>query len=258
VDARLLLRTEAGFGFIGPTGVEQLGLLSARILELSATAVTLASSGTLAAVLNAEGVWSARRGDSPVTLMDARPGLIRPSVDGYGFIWTATSNGADGIQATELNGISHIVEAALAEDDRVVSIAVSRDSARLLLLVDGSSGPRLIVAAILRDPATNVPARLGQFEQLTVAAGVPIDAAWVDEVRVAALFADSEGVIAQMVEVGGRTRSLGRPAGAIQIVGGNGGVEGLRVLTAEGVVLEPRGSGWQSTGTRALFLGTQQ
>ncbi len=258
VDARLLVRTDEGFGFAGAAGVEPIDALSSRVIELGASAVTLGPSGTLAAALAGEGVWSVRTGDAPPALLDARPGLIAPSVDGYNFLWSVTADGAGGIRATELNGTTHAVEASITAGDRIVSIDVSRDDARVLLLLDGGTGPRLVVAAIIRDAESNVPVRLGQFEQLPIVEGTPIDAAWVDEVRVAALVADDEGVVAQLFEIGGRTRSLGRPAGAIQLVGGNGGTEGLRTLTADGAVLEPRGSGWQATGTRALFLGVQQ
>lgn len=258
VDARLLVRTEESFGFLGAAGVEPLGLLSDRVIELGATAVTLGPSGTLAAALTDTGVWSVRTGDVPPALLDARPGLVAPSVDTYSFLWTATASGAGGIRATELDGTSHAVEAPIADGDRVVSIDVSREGARVLLLLDGDSGPRLVVAAIIRDVASNVPVRLGQFEELAVVDGTPIDAAWVDEVRVAALVSDDDGPLAQLLEIGGRARSLGRPAGAVQLVGGNGGTDGLRALTIDGVVLEPRGSGWQSTGARAIFLGVQQ
>ncbi|KQV24457.1 MULTISPECIES: GerMN domain-containing protein [unclassified Microcella] len=258
VDARLLLRTEETFGFAGASGVEPLGDLTDRVIELGATAVTLGPSGTLAAALTEAGVWSVRTGDMPPGLLDARPGLVAPSVDGYSFLWTATASGAGGIRATELDGTIHAVEAPIAEGDRVVSLDVSRDDARVLLLLDGGSGPRLVVAAVIRDPASNVPVRLGQFQELPVDDGTPIDAAWVDEVRVAVLTSDIDGALAQLLEIGGRSRSLGRPADALQLVGGNGGVEGLRALTIDGVVLEPRGSGWQSTGTRAVFLGVQQ
>lgn len=258
VDARLLVRTEEGFGFLGASGVEPVGILSDRVIELGATAVTLGPSGTLAAALTDAGVWSVRTGEVPAALLDARPGLVAPSVDGYSFLWTATASGAGGIRATELNGTVHAVEAPIASGDRVVSIDVSRDDARVLLLLDGGSGPRLVVAAIIRDVASNVPVRLGQFEELPIADGTPIDAAWVDEVRVAALLSDADGALAQLLEIGGRSRSLGRPADAVQLVGGNGGADGLRALTIDGVVLEPRGSGWQSTGARAVFLGVQQ
>ncbi|GAA1689625.1 LpqB family beta-propeller domain-containing protein [Microcella alkalica] len=258
VDARLLVRTEESFGFVGASGVEPLGLLSERVLDLQATAVTLGPSGTLAAALTDAGVWSVRTGEAPAALLDARAGLIAPSVDGYSFLWTTTASGAGGIRATELNGTIHAVEAPIAEGDRVVSIDVSRDDARMLLLLDGGSGPRLVVAAIIRDVQSNVPVRLGRFEELPIVGGTPIDAAWVDEVRVAALVSDVDGALAQLLEIGGRSRSLGRPADAVQLVGGNGGAEGLRALTVDGVVLEPRGSGWQSTGARAVFLGIQQ
>jgi len=87
VDARLLVGTDDAFGFVGASGIEPLGALSDRVLELGATAVTLGPSGTLAAALAPGGVFSVRTGDAPPALLDARGGLIAPSVDGYSFVW---------------------------------------------------------------------------------------------------------------------------------------------------------------------------
>lgn len=259
VDPRVLLRTEEGFGFATGADVEPLGTLSPAIIELGATAVTVASSTrTLAAALTAEGVWAVRAGDAPPVLLDDRPGLVAPSIDGYQFVWSATAASTGSIRATELDGTVHEVEAALPDDARVVSIAVSRDDARVLLLLDGPGGPRLVYAAVIRDEASGVPVRLGELRDLPINGDIAVDATWVDEVRVASITRTGEQSLVELHELGGRSRPLGLPQGGVQIVGGNGGVDGVRVLGVDGVVFEPRGSGWQNTGLRASFLGTQQ
>lgn len=258
VDPRVLLRTEEGFGFATGADVEPLGTLSPAIIELGATAVALASSRTLATALTAEGVWALRAGDSPPVLLDDRPGLIAPSIDGYQFVWSATAVSTGSIRATELDGTVHEVEAALPDDARIVSIAVSRDDARVLLMLDGPGGPRLVHTAVIRDEASGVPVRLGELRDLPLNGDTAVDATWVDEVRVASITRTGEQSLVELHELGGRSRPLGLPQGGLQIVGGNGGVDGVRVLGIDGVVFEPRGSGWQNTGLRASFLGTQQ
>lgn len=258
VDPRVLLRTEEGFGFATGADVEPLGTLSPAIIELGATAVALASSRTLATALTAEGVWALRTGDSPPVLLDDRPGLIAPSIDGYQFVWSATAASAGGIRATELDGTVHEVEAALPDDARIVSLSVSRDDARVLLMLDGPGGPRLVHTAVIRDEASGVPVRLGELRDLPLNGDTAVDATWVDEVRVASITRTGEQSLVELHELGGRSRPLGLPQGGVQIVGGNGGVDGVRVLGIDGVVFEPRGSGWQNTGLRASFLGTQQ
>lgn len=258
VDPRLLLRTDEGFGFATGGDVEPLGTLSPAIIELGATAVALASSRTLATALTAEGVWAVRAGDAPAVLLDERPGLIAPSIDGYQFVWSATAASAGGIRATELDGTVHEVEAALPDDARIVSLSVSRDDARVLLMLDGPGGPRLVYTAVIRDETSGVPVRLGELRDLPLNGETAVDATWVDEVRVASITRSGEQSLVELHELGGRSRPLGLPQGGVQIVGGNGGVDGVRVLGADGIVFEPRGSGWQNTGLRASFLGTQQ
>ena len=266
VDGRLLAMTEErdGFGFsAGSSGVEAIGRLSERVIELGATAVTLGPTRTIAAVQNADGVWVVRSNDLATQLVDTRPGLIAPSIDGFQLTWTATADAAGDVNAITSAGEILTVEATIPADARLVSIEVSRDDTRILMFLDGVGGPRLVVGAIVREEATGRPIRIGDLIDIpidgaTAAGAEAVDAAWVDEVSVASILATEQGTAVELHEVGGRSRSLGRPPGAVQIVGGNGGVAGLRVLTDSGVVFEPRGSGWQSTGLRASFLGVQQ
>lgn len=266
VDPRLLVQSEDGdFGYSTRDGIEPIGTLSARVIELDAVAVALAPTRTLATLLNADGVWAVRTGDAPSVLLDDRPRLISPTIDGYTFVWSVAAQGGE-IRAIELDGTVHEVEAALPDNARVVSLDLSRDDARVLILLDGPGGARLVYAAVIRDEGSGVPIRLGEFRDLPLNGERPIDAAWVDEVRVASITGSGadgdtgadEVTLVELHEIGGRSRPLGLPPGATQIVGGNGGVDGIRVLGAQGIVYEPRGSGWQNTGLQASFLGTQQ
>ncbi|QOD93195.1 GerMN domain-containing protein [Chryseoglobus sp. 28M-23] len=259
VDARTLALTEDGFGFVTGAGeIEALGALAASVDARGATRLVLGPSRTIAALLGPEGVWLARTSSAPDLLLDARPGLIAPSVDGYQFVWSVPADGDGGIIAFELDGTPREVEAALPDDQRIVAMQVSRDDTRVLLLLDGATGPRLVVASVVRDEATGVPVRLGELRELPISGESAVDATWVDEVRVASVATTEDGTLVELHEIGGRTRSLGLPPGAAQIVGGNSGVEGIRVLGESGSIFEPRGSGWQSTGVRASFLATQQ
>lgn len=258
VDPRVLLRTDAGFGFATGSELEPLGTLSEQVIDLEATAVTLAPNRTLAAVLTAEGAWAVSAGEAQPALLDERDGLIAPSIDGYQFVWSVPASAPGAIRATELDGTVHDVEAALPADSTVVSLSISRDDARVLIMLDGRGGPRLLVAAVTRDETSGVPVRLGELRELPLNGDLAVDAAWVDEVRVASITRTDEQTLVELHEIGGRSRPLGLPRDAVQIVGGNGGLDGIRVLGADGVVFEPRGSGWQGTSLRASFLGTQQ
>lgn len=258
VDPRVLLRLDQAFGFATGGELEPLGTLSARVIELDARAATLAPARTLASVLTPSGVWAVPSGDALPVLLDARPGLVDPGIDGYQFVWSVPAGAPGALRAIELSGTVHEVESALPADSRVVSLAVSRDDARLLIMLDGPGGPRLVVAAVIRDETSGVPVRLGELRELPLNGTAAVDAAWVDEVRVASITRTDEQTLVELHEIGGRSRPLGLPRDAVQIVGGNGGIDGIRVLGADGVVFEPRGSGWQATSLRASFLATQQ
>jgi hypothetical protein len=262
VDARLLLRDEERLGFAGGGALDELPGISAAVVDLEADAIAFSYDQRLAAVRSPAGVSVLREGSDEAVLVDARPGMIAPAIDGYGVVWSASADAAaaspGALRVSLIDGSAQAVQTGLGAGDRLVSIAVARDDARVLLLLDGSGGPRLVVAAVIRDEATGLPLRLGSFETLPIAEGAPIDATWVDPVRVAAIVDAEESAFVQLVEIGGRSRSLGRPTDAVQIVGGNNGIDGLRVLDSAGLVLEPRGSGWQPTGREAVFLGVQQ
>jgi hypothetical protein len=258
VDPRLLLRTDDEFGFATGGDVEPVGALSALVVELGATAVALGPNRSLAAAVTEQGVWAVGTAGATPVLLDERPDLIGTSIDGYQFVWSVQSGASAQIRALELNGTVHEVAAALPDDARVVALNVSRDDARVLLLLDGPGGPRLVYAAVIRDEGSGIPVRLGELRDLPLSGDTAIDATWVDEVRVASITRSDDQTLVELHEIGGRSRPLGLPPEATQIVSGNAGVDGIRVLGDDGFVFEPRGSGWQSTGLRASFLGTQQ
>jgi hypothetical protein len=264
VDGRLLVMGPDGdrFGFSsGGATVEPVGRLSERAIELGARALVLGPSRTVGAMLTDAGAWVVRNNDLEPLLLDERPGVISPSFDGFQLMWSATADVGGGLQAITTAGEVLPVDVVLPEGTRLVSIDISREDARILMFLQGEGGPRLVVGAIARDEGSGRPVRIGDLVDIPVDGAqnaVAVDATWVDEVRVASVIETSEGTAVELHEIGGRSRSLGRPPGAVQIVGGNGAVTGLRVLTDGGIVVQPRGNGWQSTGVRASFLGVQQ
>jgi hypothetical protein len=87
-----------------------------------------------------------------------------------------------------------------------------------------------------------------------------VDAAWIDDARVAVVVKDDitgngEAVV---FDTSGRSSSLGRPSLPVALVGGVGGIPGLRLLSQDGAIYQPRGNGWQATGERASVLATQR
>jgi spore germination protein GerM len=255
VDSEPLVRQGSHFGFATSDGLTTINNLSTKIVAATAKAVTLAQGQGSAAVLGAAGVSLVTDSDAAPILLDNRPGLIAPSIDTSKYVWTVPASNASAIEAIGPDKVVHPVASTLPADTPIVSLAVSRDGTRVLLYLNTDAGPRLKVAAILR--RDGVPAGLGELVDLPVAAGVPIDATWADDRTVAAIALT--GGLDEVTEfpIGGPIVALGTAQGGTTIVGGNG-ADQLRVLGADGTVLQRRASGWQSTGVTADVLATQQ
>jgi hypothetical protein len=189
-------------------------------------------------------------------LIDERPGLVAPSLDPVGFVWSArTANGAS-IRAFDFAGTAYEIRTNLASDARIAAMKVSRDGARMLLALETSTGPRLMVKGIVREGSVPV-ALTAETLQFPIPDTQPIDAAWVDERSVALLADETSGRTVTRFDLGGPREPLGIAAGGSSIAGGNGGVGGLRVL-ADGVLQQRRGTSWLPTRIEASLLAVQK
>jgi hypothetical protein len=256
VDGPALVGTGSEFGFDAGTGIAPLAGLSAQVVAAGATAADLAFDKRTVAVLGPEGVFAAvLESDAPV-LVDDRSGLIAPAIDPFRFVWSARGESAASLATFDIDGSRNDLQSGLPSDNRIVSLDVSRDGARVLLSLVSPVGPRLVVAAVIRED--NVPVKLGPLVELAVPSGEPIDATWVDERSVAALVRVAGRSEVTLLGIGGPSAALGTLDDAVAIAGGNG-VEGIRIIRSTGELWRPQGSsGWVDTGISASFLATKQ
>lgn len=259
VDSRPLVLAEGEFGYLSGGQITTIDQLSQKVVDLGPLAVALGSHGTAAAVLAADGVYVARTGQVPARRLDDRPGLIAPALDDFGYIWSVPSEDLAGVVAFDFDGNPHPVAVTVPAGARIVSLDVAQDNSRVAMLLQTVVGPRLLVAAIVRDPAQGyVPTSIGSpvLDSL-IDSETAVDATWIDRFSVAVL-TDSDGdPIVASYEIGGLQVSLGRPAPALAIVGGNLR-SGLRVLTVDHLLQSPRVSSWQSGSTTVELLATQR
>ncbi|CAN5141073.1 MtrAB system accessory lipoprotein LpqB [soil metagenome] len=260
VDPAVLVGLQGNeFGFAGVDGIAPINGITPQVVAGGAVAADLAADKQTVAFLDGSGaVFVALAGDSEPTLIAPGPGWTAPSVDPFRFVWSAQGDNASTLTSWEVDATAHPISSGLAADSSIVSLDVSRDGSRILLLLATPVGPRLAVAGIVRQD--HVPVALGELVELPIGAQSPLDATWVDDRTVAAVSVDEEGTAGVTAfEIGGPSLSLGTVLGARSIVGGNGGTDGLRVLAADGSVWRPRGSeGWVATGVSASFLATKQ
>ena len=260
VSATPLGGQENAFGYLTRSSVTTIPGISEQVVALAATEATLSRDDTVLAALTDDGTYLVTAANDPL-LIDDRDGLVAPSIDPEDFVWSAaTTDTSSEVIVVGPDGKKHdLALSAGILTGRLVSLDLSRDGTRALFAVMTATGPMLTMAAVSRD-AAGTPVALGPPIVLPLgASGTIVDTAWVDELKVVAILAQESGTVARTVEVGGRSVSIGPAAAAVKVVGGNGGVAGLRVLDSAGDVLQSDGTGsWQRTGVTATFLADQQ
>jgi hypothetical protein len=257
VDPAVLLGTTSQFGFEADGEIAEIVGLSPKVAGAGATAATLSADRESVAFLAPDGVYIGRTGDAPALRVDARSDLTAPALDPFRFVWSAQASSATTLIAYGYDGTVHEVQSSFPADASVVSIDVSRDGTRLLASLLTPSGSRLYVTSIVRDQGM-VPIGLGEEPQLLVSPpGIPVDATWVDDRRVASLTTNDRATVVSYIEIGGASGAIGEVVEGIAIVGGNRR-EGLRVLSAEGAVWRLQGTNWVDTEIIASFLGVKQ
>lgn len=241
-------------GTLSPDGVAPLSTIQTAADDLQATAATLGRDRSQLVVLGPAGVTLVdESGDE--RLIDDRAGLIAPSLDPHGYVWSVPRDDPGGLIVTGPDGEPHPLD--LAVDGRLLALEVSRDGARVLLALATANGPRVAVLGVQRNTDLLPVAFGGTAYDLPVSRPV-VDVAWVDGTHVAVLTSDAAATRVDVLALGGPTQSLGEVEGAVQIVGGNF-VAGIRARLEDGAVVRPSDAGgWRDTGLVASFLGTQQ
>ena len=255
VDSEALIRRGDEFGFATDDTFASINNLSAKIVGVDASAVTLARGQSSAAVLGTGGAYLITVGEPQPILVDNREGLVAPSIDTWKYVWSVPADNAAALRAVGSDQVVHEISSTLPVDAEVVSLDVSRDGARVLLYLNTDAGPKLFVAAVLR--RDGVPSGLGELIGLPVSADAPIDASWVDDRSVASIATSDGTQPVTLFPIGGPSESLGRADGGVALVGGNG-TEQIRVLAENGTILQRRASGWQNALLTADVLATQQ
>ncbi|MEO6201477.1 MAG: LpqB family beta-propeller domain-containing protein [Cryobacterium sp.] len=257
VDARALILRDRQFGFLAAngSGLTPIAGMSESVVALKPTAVTLAPGQTMAAVLSGTGVFGVRVGADPL-LVDSRAGLIAPSVDADGYIWSVPSTSPDELVVRTVSGDPISVPTQWQEATSIASLDVSRDGTRLLALLRFDSDYQFVVASIQRE--NSVPVGLGDPLVLSSGEGAPLDATWIDDLTAGSLVrlpGGDEQIIAR--QIGGVTTPLESSPGSVAIAGSNT-LRELRALSAGGALQVQRGVGWQKRIDKVVLIADQQ
>ena len=258
-DPRSVVLRDRRFGYVQGGSVSEIEGLSSAMASLIPQKIFYSAEYDRALATRTDGLWSLEPGTEPV-IIDPRAGLVRGIIDNCGFVWSSTRESSPEMaQIITPQGDVVPFPLDIGGSSELVSFELARDDTRLVVLVQTETGVRVLLGAITRDD-TCQPVFVGEFVELGPVDGTAVDAAWIDDSRiVVAIKEDTTGQGEVLVfDVSGQSSTLGRPFRPVTLVGGVGGISGLRLLAEDGLIYQPRGNGWQATGERASVLATQR
>ncbi|MBB2976308.1 hypothetical protein FHX49_001882 [Microbacterium endophyticum] len=255
VDARPLAQTESGFGFLAGSDVTPVEGLSDAMADVDAKAIETAADQKSAAVLTTDVVVVRVDANAAAEDVDDRAGVIDPTIDPEGYIWSVPRDQPNAVIAVDVDGNSFEIATAWPEATEITAMQISRDGTRMAALVSENGRWSVWVAGVVRS-SDGVPERLGDALAVTTLDEIGIDVGWLDSSTLGVLSGDSDGVLFTQQPVGGIATTTSAPPGVISLAGAN--QPGLvRLLGADGE-LYVRRTNWVSSASGVSVLATQQ
>ncbi len=250
-----LVLTDAAFGFVSGSSVEDVPTLSGPLLEASAADIEVNAQRTVAAVRNEDGFVLSVRGGNTVRL-DTRSGLVAPSVDPGGYIWSVPQDEPTEVFAYGSDATPIAVADAWGGASQILAQRVSRDGTRIAAVVRTVDGYALWVAGILRD-RDGVPTGLGERKVLSALPGIATALTWLDASTLAVVAGDKGNLSLYTQDVGG-LGSVVRTPDDVTAVAGSTQSGGIRLRDASGELYGQRGANWQHLASGIRVLAIQQ
>lgn len=245
---RIAVLKEGTFGLAVGGTLDPLSGLSDRVVGLAPKAATVAPDLASVAVLHSGGVNLVT--DDQSILLDDRPGLVAPSIDMLGYIWTYSAADVEEVSVSS-PGVQRVdLPAPWLNGRSAKAVRVSVGGNRIAALVsDQAGGSMVLVAGIVRN---GEGAPVGFTENANIQMwdpGAPIDLDWISDSRFVLL--SETGLLGGSAkvtigEVSGRfPTDSGSISGGVSISGGGSSRALLRVLDDQQRMFAPQGSGWQ-------------
>lgn len=255
VDAHTVVVREDGFGNLSGAEVAPFAGFRA-VADAQPTAVVWLAAREVAVIRTKGGaVQRVARDADPVTV-DDRPGLIDPTVDPSGYVWSVPSDTPGQMRVSTTEGSEIPLESGLRDMSHVTAMQMSRDGTRLAVIGTADrTRPVLAFYPVLRGNDGR-PTGLGTPVGVTTLSGKGVDLTWLDDLTVGVLVSGDESSFLA-VTLGGTTERLAVRDGAVSIAGGNS-PGNVRLLTDAGDLYQRRGTAWQRLVDGVQVLGTQQ
>lgn len=261
VDSTLFALTPSGAVTVSGNSLTPSDLLADDIRETSPTALVLVSgTGTSTAPAVAvgrgqDGTVYRYTGGADRVVLDNRPGLIEPTVDPEGFVWTATADPSS-LKVSSPQDQEITLETGITELTSVQAMQISRDGTRMAVL--GTEGSSAILGwfPVLRG-SDGKPTGLGEFKRLRDLGGIGLDVAWLDSLTIGVLSREGTDAWFGSDSIGGIRDGFRAPEGALHLSGVNR-TANVRLLSSDGTLYSRRNSVFQKVADGISVLANVQ
>jgi Lipoprotein LpqB beta-propeller domain/Sporulation and spore germination len=181
------------------------------VQKFGATDFAITNAQDWVALKNTFGVYRARLGIFAATpkLIDSRPGLLAPSFDAYGYLWTVPKQPNQPILVTATDDARSTLKPGWIDSYPRRQFAISAEGSRIAFLVGSGTSVSVEVAAIIRN-SSGLPIGLAAPLEVVKASDSPIAVSWSDENTLAVLTNQGSGsATAEYVSIGGSSTQLG-------------------------------------------------
>ena len=252
VDPRnAVVVSDGALSVLQTNGLKRIDGLSDRVVQLQPNAVTMSQDQRSAAVRNAGGVhWVS---ESDVVQLDVRPGQLEPVLDMYGYVWSYATSAPGAILVTNPGLTQDLLKISWMGGRTPVAVRVSNNGMRIAALFADGDWSQVVVGGIVRDPEGRPTAVAEVATAQLWAAGTPLDLDGIGEQSFALLSRSGAAGRVTFATQGVFPTDQGTVTDA-QKLGGGGSRVSVRVLSADGRLYAPQGSGWQRQGEHIAIV----
>lgn len=257
-DASILpiILTEDGLSHIAGTGLFEIPGTKALVNAQDATDFATSRDESTLVLLGNGQVVSYKLGllENANRMVDNRPNLLKPCIDPFGDIWTATSTAGANIRVTNKAGNQAFIANPLGSHVSIRGLAISPEGARIAIYHDAVRGVGVHIFAIVRDKTHKVTG-FGEPIALTELGPRVESLSWLNATTLTALARDGVGFQSTVEAIvgGPKTVQRGTVNGrlALTVLGGS-----QYYIDSDGLLFVSRALGWDQlrTGVKSMHM----
>ena len=254
-EAGTLVVKDGAFGRIVGGEISPISGISDQIADIAEplAAIEVAADDSRAAVQLADGRVFLLR-ETGRDELDAGPGMIAPSLDRYGYVWTVPGTDPTALRVWGDDVAPLPVKNAWPSASSISDLRVAADGARIAAVIMVGGQRWLVVAAVVRD-SDGVPTALDEIKQLRLLDGASIGLSWLGPDRLGVLVDPTNPrIVTQIVSGPGLVEAA--PGEAVSFAGARTPA-GARVLGSGGQLFAHAGSAWREVATGVTLLATR-